>query len=150
VRSKAKSNIAAKISDAISDTETVSWVARIGYVTRGAIFLIIGGLALLAAGGSAERPQGVRDALQTVFAQPFGGFALWAVAAGLGCFAGWRFLQSVLDADALGNGPYGLMRRASFAGPARSTSRSPRRRRAAPSRRGRRPRTKPRAVGRIG
>ncbi len=120
MRSRAKSTIANKISDTISDTvsdtEAVSWVARIGYVTRGVIFLIVGGLALLAAGGSAERPQGVRDALQTAFDLPFGGFALWAVAAGLGCFAGWRFLQSLLDADALGNGPYGLMRRASFAG----------------------------------
>jgi len=111
VSSKAKAKIFARFFD----TETVFWLARIGYATRGSVFLTIGGLALLAAGGSTERPQGMRDAMQTVFNQPLGGFALWAVALGLACFAGWRFLQSVFDADALGTGLYGLMRRTSFA-----------------------------------
>ncbi len=109
--SKAKSKIVAKISD----TETFSWLARVGYATRGSLFLIIGGLALLAAGGSTDRPQGMRDAMQTVFDEPLGGFMLWTIVLGLACFSGWRFLQSVFDADDLGNGLIGLMRRSSFA-----------------------------------
>lgn len=106
---------AAKIVSRMSDNDTLSWVGRIGYATRGSIFLIVGGLAMLAAGGTGRHPEGVRDALQTVFDQPFGGYALWIIAAGLGCFAGWRLLQSLLDVDGIGNSPYGLMRRASFA-----------------------------------
>ena len=37
-------------------------------------------------------------------------------AAGLVCFAGWRFLQSVFDADRHGTDRYGLMRRAMLGG----------------------------------
>jgi hypothetical protein len=89
---------------------------RIGYAARGVVFLIVGGFALLAAGGLGAHPQGAHDALEFAFRPPFGGYFLWALAAGLGCFAGWRFLQSIFDADLHGGDLYGLTRRAVLGG----------------------------------
>jgi hypothetical protein len=87
------------------------WMVRIGYAARGILFLIVGSFALLAAGGLGTHPQGARDILEIAFQQPFGRYFLYAMAAGLVCFAGWRFLQSIFDADRFGSDLHGLMRR---------------------------------------
>jgi hypothetical protein len=97
-------------------TGPLPWMVRIGYAARGIVFLIVGGFALLAAGGLGTHPEGARDALELLFQWPLGSYFLWALAAGLLCFAGWRFLQSVFDVDLHGSRVYGLMRRGVLAG----------------------------------
>jgi uncharacterized protein DUF1206 len=97
-------------------SQPIAWVRRIGYVARGIVFLIVGAFALLAASGLGTHPQGTRDALEFLFKKPFGGYFLWLLAAGLACFAGWRFMQAVFDIERFGNSLYGLVRRAVLTG----------------------------------
>jgi succinate dehydrogenase hydrophobic anchor subunit len=87
------------------------WLQRVGYAARGILFLIIGGFALLAAGGLPVHPQGAREALEHLFRGPIAAVLLWLLAFGLLCFAGWRLRQAILDSEGYGRGVYGLTRR---------------------------------------
>jgi uncharacterized protein DUF1206 len=91
----------------------LSWqlLARIGYIARGIVFLLIGGLSALAALGAGQRVADGKDALRSLLGQPFGRVLLIAIAIGLLCFAAWRLSQSILDADRKGNDPAALARR---------------------------------------
>jgi hypothetical protein len=89
------------------------WVARAGDSPRGGVFLIVGIFAGLAALGSG-RSLSSTDALKTLLTGPMGTLLLGIVAAGLFCFAAWRLLQSLLDADHLGTGRRGLTRRTGY------------------------------------
>jgi hypothetical protein len=90
---------------------TYELVARLGYVARGVVYLLIGGLALLAAFGE-RKAVGTKGALAELLSHPFGSILLVAIAVGFLGFAAWRFAQSILDADHLGSDPKALRRRA--------------------------------------
>ena len=82
-------------------------LARAGYASRGAVYLIIGGFAVLAAIG----PSGTKDsegALLTLLQQPFGRVLVLMMIAGLGGFVLWRLVQSLLDTDDHGWSAKGL------------------------------------------
>lgn len=76
--------------------------ARMGYMARGTVYLSIGAIALLAAVGLAPHTRGALGALEAWAYWRPGVLLLWFTGIGLWGFAGWRALQSVLDADRQG------------------------------------------------
>ena len=78
-------------------------LTRTGFVARGVIYAIIGGLAIqVATHTTPNTPTNQRGALATIEKQPLGHWLLIVVAAGLGAYAIWRFVQAYV-----GHGPEG-------------------------------------------
>jgi len=95
------------------NAEKFEWLARLGYASRGAVFLILGYFCAVAAWGS-TRPLDSHDAFRALLAKPFGNLLLLSSAIGLFCFAAWRLFQAVLDADRCGRTIEGSCKRAVY------------------------------------
>jgi uncharacterized protein DUF1206 len=87
------------------ESRPFEWLARAGFVARGAVYGIIGLLALklaLGAGGKTTNQQG---AMREIAQQPFGKVLLVLLAIGLAGYSIWRLTRA-----ALGRGPEGADR----------------------------------------
>jgi Domain of Unknown Function (DUF1206) len=90
-------------------------LARLGYATKGVVYLIIGWLAVQLAIGAGGKTTDQRGALQTISEQPFGKFLLALVVIGLLGFAIWCFLQAWFDTEGKGSDFKGIMARLGYA-----------------------------------
>ncbi len=73
------------------------WIARVGVVAEGMIYLLIGGLALAAAFDPAQHPSGSNDAMSKLAHVPLGRVMLALLALGLLAYVLWQLVLSVLD-----------------------------------------------------
>jgi hypothetical protein len=92
----------------------VEWAGRAGLVAKGAIYALVGILALMVAFGFGGRPKDRQGALRFVADQPLGEVILFALAAGFAGYAIWRLAQALLDRDGDGDGLKGLAKRAGY------------------------------------
>jgi hypothetical protein len=87
-------NVAERKAESFTDTPVFEALARTGYLARGALYALIGVLAIrLANGVSGPRPN-QQGALQQIEQQRFGHALLILTAIGLGGYALWRLAQA--------------------------------------------------------
>lgn len=89
--------------------------ARIGYVTKGIVYFLVGGLSAMAAFGLGGDVSGKKDVFQWIIGLPFGRILLGAVAAGLLGYVSWRFIQAIKDPENRGNDFKAIMKRIGIA-----------------------------------
>ena len=94
----------------------VDRIARVGYVTKGAVYIVVGMLAVGVATGMGGRATDLPGALQTIGAQPFGRIVLGFVAIGLAAYAVWRLVQAVADPEGEGRDAKGIASRIGHGG----------------------------------
>lgn len=74
-------------------------LARAGYIARGVVYLLLGGLALASAIWGGSGADGSSDALASLLGLPFGRVLLGLVAVGLAGYVLWKLAQGLLNAD---------------------------------------------------
>jgi hypothetical protein len=86
-------------------------LARAGYVAYGAVYVLVGALALRAAFGGGDGATGQEGALRQVLLAPLGRVLLVLVAVGLLAYAAWRLFQGILDPENEGRDAKGVVKR---------------------------------------
>jgi hypothetical protein len=81
------------------DSPWMPRLARLGLVTRGALHLVVGWLAVRIAQGEPGRRADQQGALATLVRQPLGRFLVFALAVGFLAYAAWRFVEAALDPE---------------------------------------------------
>jgi hypothetical protein len=91
-------------------------LARMGYVTKGVVYVVIGFLALREALGIGGETTGPSSAFRSIGSQPFGGIIVALLAVGLACYALWKVVQGIMDPDENGSDAHGILRRVGYVG----------------------------------
>jgi hypothetical protein len=77
------------------DSEPVEWLARLGLVSRGVIWMVVGVLALRVATGDNTRADR-NGALRAIADQPLGGLLLVVLVVGFLGYSAWRLLDAAV------------------------------------------------------
>ncbi len=94
-----------------------AWIerlARFGYASKGAVYFLVGLLAVQAAFGGGGKTTDTEGALETLVQQPFGQFLLGLIAFGLISYAMWRFVEAINDPENKGKDIKGIATRLSY------------------------------------
>jgi len=97
-------------------SEQVEWLGRAGLVAQGAIYALVGLLAIQVALGGRDTTHepDKQGALKLVADQPAGGWLLAALALGFVAYALWRFAQALVDRSGKGSDAKALAKRGGY------------------------------------
>jgi hypothetical protein len=97
------STIASKVTsskNSPSSQDIKPWIrgfARVGYIARGSVYMMIGALALMAAFGAGGSMSDSSGAFSAVAQAPFGEVLLWIVGFGIIGIVMWSFIEAIKD-----------------------------------------------------
>ncbi len=97
-----------------SHRDRLARVARLGYVARGIVFLLVAGLAVRAAVLRFSQVEGARGALSVLGPDLFGRAVLAMLAIGIAGYVVWRFTQAVTLPVESGGTLAGILRRIAY------------------------------------
>jgi hypothetical protein len=89
-------------------------LARLGYATKGTVYIIIGLLAALAAFNRGGRTTDSQGAFKEILSQPYGQILLGVVAVGLVGYALWCSIQAIKDTGNKGSDAKGIVIRLGY------------------------------------
>lgn len=82
-----------------ANSRGLEWLARLGLVARGVVYVLIGSLALQVAFGNASSQADQGGAIQAIADKPFGSLLLWLLAIGFTGLALWRLSEAAFGTD---------------------------------------------------
>src|SRR3712207_1047189 len=85
-------------------------------MAKGAVYVVIGFLALREALGIGGETTGPSSAFRSIGYQPFGSIVVALLATGLAGYAVWKLVQGVMDPDEKGSDAHGTLRRVGYVG----------------------------------
>lgn len=94
----------------------IEFLGRLGYAAKGAVYLLIGVLAVQAAMGEGGQTTDQTGALTHIASMPFGKLILGFLVVGLLGYALWRAVQAFMDTEHKGTDAKGLLARALYLG----------------------------------
>lgn len=92
----------------------VGKLARFGYVAKGAVYVIVGVLAVMTAVGAGGSIESSSGAIETIAQQPFGRILVGLTALGLIGYVIWRFVQAIMDSENKGTDTKAIVARIGF------------------------------------
>ena len=90
-------------------------LARIGCVSIGTVYILVGALALLALSGRLIEAADEERAVQLLIGIPGGSVVIWGIVIGAAAYVAWRIIEAIADPYHFGAGWRGLARRAALA-----------------------------------
>ena len=98
---------------------SLAWIdhlARMGYVAKGIVYMMIGIMAIRFAFGERNQPGDFSSVLLKLFSEPFGRILLASLTIGLIGYGLWCLIQALMDTENKGRNVFGIVIRILYAG----------------------------------
>ncbi len=106
----------ARVTGGFVESPWFDRVTRFGYASKGAVFGVVGIMAIVRALGGRGDAEDTPGAIESIRDAPLHEVLLVLLALGLAGYAVWRIVQALLDAEGEGLGWIGLAKRAIYLG----------------------------------